>query len=175
MLQGGGARLCTMIHWAPLPLKFPVRMAPLPSAGKWFPSFAVFRKLVLPSHTLFAGHIMVLHDVFLESLFVHGQLLNFFVRGIYLPPRTRCYQLVHCPQFPLCVCPFGGKASSKEFLGSTLGQSSVKDPMSNYRAPDHFDTRLRLFVHLTSWSRCFLTHELNDSRRSYGYKTLNCP
>ena len=141
MFSGGGARLCTMIHWAPLLLEFLVRMAPLPSAGKWFPNFAVFRKLVLPSHTLFsaievAGHIVVILDVFLKSLFHAQTIVEFLVSGIYLPPRTRGYQLVHCPQFPLCVCPFGGRAFSwlghrfvwKEFLGSTLGQSSVKYP-----------------------------------------------
>ena len=33
MLQGGGVRLCTMIHRAPLPLEFLVRMAPLPRLG----------------------------------------------------------------------------------------------------------------------------------------------
>ena len=63
MLQGGSARLRMMIHWAPLLLELPVRMAPLPSAGNWLPTFAVFKKLVLPSHTLFfafevAGHIV---------------------------------------------------------------------------------------------------------------------
>ena len=73
MLQGGGARLCTMLHWAPLPLEFLVRMAPLPSAGKWLPNFAVFRKLVLPLYTLFsaievAGHVEVILEVFLTSL-----------------------------------------------------------------------------------------------------------
>ena len=47
-------------------------------------------------------------------------------------------------------------------------------PRHYYRAPYHCDTRFRLFVHLTNWSRCFHTPELNDSRRSYGYKTLYC-
>ena len=81
MSQGGRARLCTMIHWAPLPLEFLVRVAPLPSAGKWLPNFAVFRKLVLPLHTLFsaiqvAGHIVVILEVFMKSLFTHWQLLH---------------------------------------------------------------------------------------------------
>ena len=82
-----------MIHWAPLHLEFLVRMAPLPSAGKWLPNFAVFRELVLPSHTLFsaievAGHFVVILEVFLKSLFTHRQLLNslylvFFYRSGY--------------------------------------------------------------------------------------------
>ena len=64
---------------------------PLPSAGKWIANFAVFRKLVLPFHTLFfaievAGHIVVNLDVLLISRFVHGQLLHFFFD---LPLRTR--------------------------------------------------------------------------------------
>ena len=32
-----------------------LRLAPLPSAGTWLPHFAVFRKLVWPSHTLFSA------------------------------------------------------------------------------------------------------------------------
>ena len=65
MLQGGGTRLCTVIHWAPLSMEFPLRLAPLPSAGKWLAKLAVFKKLVLPFHTLFsaievAGHIVVI-------------------------------------------------------------------------------------------------------------------
>ena len=81
MLQGGSARLYTMIHWAPSPLEFLVHMAPLPSAGKWLPNFAVFRKLVLPLHTLFSaievtGHIVVILEVFMKSLFTHWQLLH---------------------------------------------------------------------------------------------------
>ena len=55
-------------------------MAQLPSAGKWLPNFTVFRKLVLPLHTLFsatevAAHIVVILDVFMKSLFTHRQLL----------------------------------------------------------------------------------------------------
>ena len=38
----------------------------------------------------------------------------------------------------------------------------------------HMLTRLCLIVNLTSWSRCFRTPGLNDSRRSYGCKTLYC-
>ena len=89
LLQGGSFRLYTMNHWAPLSMKFLVRIAPLPSAGKWFTKFAVFRKLVLPSHTLFssievAGHIVVILGDFLKSLFTHRQLLNFlFLVFIY--------------------------------------------------------------------------------------------
>ena len=47
MLQEGGARLCTMIHWAPLPLEFLVRMAPLPSAGEMVAQFRRFQKVGL--------------------------------------------------------------------------------------------------------------------------------
>ena len=41
---------------------------------------------------------------------------------------------------------------------------------SCYHASDHFDTCLRLFHNLSSWSRCFYTPVLNDSHRSYGYR-----
>ena len=34
---------------------------------------------------------------FLKSPFTHKKLLKFHVPGIYLPPRARCYQLVHRP------------------------------------------------------------------------------
>ena len=55
MFQRGSARLCTMIHRASLSMELLLRLAPLPSAGKWLPNFAVFRKLVWPSHTLFSA------------------------------------------------------------------------------------------------------------------------
>ena len=106
MLQGGGARLRTMIHLAPLPMEFLVRMAPLPSAGKWLPNFAVFRKFVLLLHTLFstiedAGHILVILDVFMESLFTYEQLsyslslVSIFRLGHVF---ANSY-IVHCPLF----------------------------------------------------------------------------
>ena len=53
-------------------------MAPLPSAGNWLLTFAVFQKLVL---TLFFsvevdGHSVVTIEVFSKPLFTHRQLLN---------------------------------------------------------------------------------------------------
>ena len=134
------------LHRALLSMKFLIGMAPLPSAGKWFPKFAVFRKLVLPSHTLFsaievAGHIEAILDDLLKSLFTHRHLLNFMCRVfIYRPGHadTNSYS-VHSFLFVfLLLCLFGGRASSwlgrrfvcKEILGITLGQSSVKYPMS---------------------------------------------
>ena len=55
LLQGRSVRLYTMIHCTPLSMEFLVGMAPLPSAGQCFPNFAVFRKLVMPSFSLFSA------------------------------------------------------------------------------------------------------------------------
>ena len=48
------AKISVSCHFAiDFPLEFLVRMAPLPSAGKWLPNFAVFQKVGLAtSHTV---------------------------------------------------------------------------------------------------------------------------
>ena len=49
--------------------------------------------------------------------------------------------------------------------------STTKASCAWHRALDHSAIRLRLFVNLTTWSRCTHSPELYDSRRSHGYKT----
>ena len=78
-----------MIHWAPLSMKFLVRMTPLLSAEKWFPIFAVFRKLVLPSHTLFYAIEVAGHWRFTEISFHAQTTVEFLLPVFYLPLRTR--------------------------------------------------------------------------------------
>ena len=73
------------------------------------PNFSVFRKLVLPSLTLFstfgvAGPIVVILDDLLKPRFMH-RLVEFLVRGASLPLPSRVHQLVHRLLFPFCVCP----------------------------------------------------------------------
>ena len=121
------ARLCTMIHWAPLSIEFLIwcgtiatlvtstccrtkqvfvsdcmQKRSLYAAGKWFPKLTDFRKLVLPSRTLFtaievAGLIEATLDGFIEVTFHAQAIVEFPVPGISLPPWARGYQLVHRP------------------------------------------------------------------------------
>ena len=125
------------LDWTPLSMEFLVGVAPLPSAWKWIPNLAVFRNLVMPSPTLFptfevAGHVVVILDDLLKSLFTH-RLVEFLLRGTSWPLPSRDYLFVHRPLFPCCVYPsllFGGRASSwlcrrfvcKESLGSLFGR-----------------------------------------------------
>ena len=122
-----------MIHWAPLSLEFLVRMAPLPSAGKWS-NFAVFRKSVLPLHTLFttievAGHIVVILEVFMKSLFTHRHLLHSLSLASISPSdtwlRTPTLSIVSFLCLPLTL-PFGWQdfqlAWSPLRLRGVLGQ-----------------------------------------------------
>ena len=72
------------------------------AAGKWFPKFTDFRKLVLSSRTLFtatevAGLFEATLDGLIEVTFHAQAIVEFHVPGIYLPPRARGYQLVHRP------------------------------------------------------------------------------
>ena len=129
-----------MIHWAPLHLKFLVLVAPLPSAGKRLPNFTVFIKLVLPLQTLFSaievvGHILVILEVFMKSLFHAQAIVASLVFGIHFPPWTRGCQLTHCPCFLFVFAPslpFGGRAYKwlgrrfvcKEFLANRRGRCS---------------------------------------------------
>ena len=126
-----------MIHWVPLPLEFLVRMAPLPSAGKWLPNFAVFRKLVLPLHTHFsaievAGHIVVILEVFMKSLFTHRLMLHFFsLASIFrLGQVVANSYTVHCFLFVFAFWWQGLQWSPLRLQG-VLGQLVVAD------APGH--------------------------------------
>ena len=64
----------------------------------------------MPSLTLFstfevAGHIVVILDDSLKSLFTH-RLVEFLVRGASLSLPSRDYQLIHRPLFPFLCLPF---------------------------------------------------------------------
>ena len=93
------------------------------AAGKWFPKFTDLSKSVLSSHTLFTASMDSKH---LCPIFTY--------RPGYAVTKSYTVHL-------FCVypsLPFGGRASSrlgrrfvcKEILGSTLGQSGVKYPLS---------------------------------------------
>ena len=103
-----------MIHWAPLSKKFPYlvwhhchpcdndmlqnkadvsypsacKKRYLYAAGKWFPKFTDFRKLVLPSRTLFTT-TGIAGVLVLKSPFTHRQLLNFLCPAFFTAPSTR--------------------------------------------------------------------------------------
>ena len=142
MLQGGGARLYTMIHWAPLPLEFLVRMAPFFAIG-WemaCPTSPFSESWSCHLHTLFsaievAGHIVVILQVFIKLLFTHKQLLHSLSQAsiFRFGHVVANSYTVHC--FLFCVAPtlpFGGRAYSwlgrrfvcKEFLGNLCGRCS---------------------------------------------------
>ena len=99
-----------MIHWAPLPLVFLVRMAPSPSAGKWLPNFAFSESW--SCHFIHCSPRLRLLDILWSSLKFHEitfhaqAIVAFLVPGIYFPLRTRGCELLHCPMFPFCVCPY---------------------------------------------------------------------
>ena len=80
-----------------------------------------------------------------------------------------------CLQKQVFVSGWENGSQSSPTYGSRSCHLAHYPPRNWHRALDHSDTRLCLFVNLTSWSRYFHTPELYDSRRSHGYKTLSCP
>ena len=64
------------------------------AAGKTFPKFTDFRKLVLPSRTLctaieVAGLVEATLDGLIEVTFHAEAIVEFHVPGFYLPPQAR--------------------------------------------------------------------------------------
>ena len=172
LLQGGGARLCTMIHWTPLPLVFLLGAAPLPPL--WHRRAAVQSRL---SYLSACNKISVYATGWsLRSTFTYRQLLNgwysFAAPGTRLPNRKPVtVYFWYLPFFASLVAglPAGlvAASSAKSSWAARLARAVSNTPV--------LVTRLLLLVNLTSWSRCFYTHELNDSRRSSRYKILSCP
>ena len=109
-----------MIHCAPLSMEFLVRTVPLPSPGKWFPNFAVFRKLVLPSP--YTVHLDWSRWDSLKSLFTH-------VRYLFTAPGTRLPTFCFLTLSSVFAC---------------CGQDTVVQPSSRWRRAEdklHFDFR----------------------------------
>ena len=106
-----GTRLCTMIHWAPLSIELffwsgtiatlvastccrtmqvfvsdCIQKRSLYAARKWFSMFTDFRKLVLPSRTLFTAIEVA---GFNEVTFHVQAVVEFLMPVIYVPFRAR--------------------------------------------------------------------------------------